>query len=136
MTAGRDTLSARIRDTSLEVVRRQPVAAEVPAVVDCSAQRPHSTDVAGYAEGAEVFRLSVTLGAEPVVVPLDVYKRQPRYGFALVVGFAAALGLPGLIGFWGEVLSVYSAWTAAASRPSGLFQVCAVVAAIGMARCV
>ena len=70
MTAGRDTLSARIRDTSLEVVRRQPVAAEVPAVVDCSAQRPHSTDVAGYAEGAEVFRVSVTLGAEPVVVPL------------------------------------------------------------------
>jgi NADH-quinone oxidoreductase subunit M len=66
-------------------------------------------------------------------VPRALRELSPRYGFALVVGFAAALGLPGLIGFWGEVLSVYSAWTAAASRPSGLFQVCAVVAAIGMA---
>ena len=31
---------------------------------------------------------------------------SPRLGFALVVGFAAALGLPGLVGFWGEFLAV------------------------------
>ena len=79
-TAGRDTLSARIRDASLEVVRRQPVAAEVPAVVDCSADRPHTTDVAGFAQGVELFRLPVTLGAEPVVVPLadDVVGSKAR----------------------------------------------------------
>ena len=32
---------------------------------------------------------------------------SPRLGFAMVVGFAATLGLPGLVGFWGEFLAVY-----------------------------
>lgn len=71
--------------------------------------------------------------ADLTVIPRALRDASPRYGFALVVGFAAALGLPGLIGFWGEVLSVYSAWTAAATRPAGLFVACAVVAAFGMA---
>ena len=66
-------------------------------------------------------------------VPRALREASPHYGFALVVGFAAALGLPGLVGFWGEVLSVFSSWAPAGSRPAGLFQVCAVVAAIGMA---
>ena len=43
----------------------------------------------------------------------------PRLGFALVVGLAASLGLPGLAGFWGEFLSVYAAWSPAADRPEG-----------------
>ena len=46
----------------------------------------------------------------------------PRLGFALVVGLAASLGLPGLAGFWGEFLSVYAAWSPAADRPAGLFR--------------
>jgi NADH-quinone oxidoreductase subunit M len=71
--------------------------------------------------------------ADLAVVPRSLRDVSPKYGFALVVGFAAALGLPGLIGFWGEVLSVYSGWNPAAGRPTILFQVCAVVAAIGMA---
>jgi NADH-quinone oxidoreductase subunit M len=57
----------------------------------------------------------------------------PRLGFALVVGFAASLGLPGLAGFWGEFLSVYAAWSPAADRPQGLFRALAVVAAVGTA---
>jgi NADH-quinone oxidoreductase subunit M len=55
----------------------------------------------------------------------------PRLGFALVVGLAASLGLPGLAGFWGEFLSVYAAWSPAADRPEGLFRALAVVAAVG-----
>jgi NADH-quinone oxidoreductase subunit M len=55
----------------------------------------------------------------------------PRLGFALVVGLAASLGLPGLAGFWGEFLSVYAAWSPAADRPEGLFRALAVVAALG-----
>ncbi|GAA4709098.1 NADH-quinone oxidoreductase subunit M [Pedococcus ginsenosidimutans] len=55
----------------------------------------------------------------------------PRLGFALVVGFAASLGLPGLAGFWGEFLSVYSAWSPAPDRPLALFRTLAVVAALG-----
>ena len=55
----------------------------------------------------------------------------PRLGFALIVGLAASLGLPGLAGFWGEFLSVYAAWSPAADRPQGLFRTLAVVAAVG-----
>ncbi len=58
---------------------------------------------------------------------------SPRTGFALVVGFAAALGLPGLVGFWGEFLAVYAAWSPAVDRPAGLFRACAVVGVVGMA---
>ncbi len=58
---------------------------------------------------------------------------SPRLGFVLVLGLAASLGLPGLAGFWGEFLAVYSAWAPAADRPRALFVVCAVVAAVGAA---
>jgi NADH-quinone oxidoreductase subunit M len=55
----------------------------------------------------------------------------PRLGFALIVGLAASLGLPGLAGFWGEFLSVYAAWSPAADRPGALFRAITVVAALG-----
>ena len=55
----------------------------------------------------------------------------PRLGFALILGLAASLGLPGLAGFWGEFLSVYAAWSPADDRPAGLFKALAVVAALG-----
>jgi len=58
---------------------------------------------------------------------------SPRLGFALVVGFAAALGLPGLVGFWGDFLAVYAAWSPDAGRPLVLFRVCAVLAVCGLA---
>jgi NADH-quinone oxidoreductase subunit M len=55
----------------------------------------------------------------------------PRLGFALIVGLAASLGLPGLAGFWGEFLSVYSAWSPAPDRPTAVFRGVAVVAVLG-----
>ncbi|MGI8947602.1 MAG: complex I subunit 4 family protein [Ornithinimicrobium sp.] len=58
---------------------------------------------------------------------------SPRLGFALVVGMAASMGLPGLAGFWGEFAAVYSAWSPAADRPTGWFQLYAVIAAVGAA---
>ncbi len=58
---------------------------------------------------------------------------SPRLGFFLVIGLAASLGLPGLAGFWGELLAVYAAWAPAGDRPRGLFVTCAVVAAVGAA---
>ena len=57
---------------------------------------------------------------------------SPRMGFALVVGLASALGLPGLIGFWGEFLAVYAAWNPAAGLPTGLLRACAVAGVVGM----
>jgi NADH-quinone oxidoreductase subunit M len=56
---------------------------------------------------------------------------SPRLGFALVVGFAASLGLPGLVGFWGEFLAMYSAWNPAPDRPHLLMHVLVVVAVLG-----
>ncbi|HET7477760.1 MAG TPA: NADH-quinone oxidoreductase subunit M [Dermatophilaceae bacterium] len=58
---------------------------------------------------------------------------SPRLGFALVVGFAAALGLPGLVGFWGELTTVYAAWWPAADRPGGVFRAFAIAAVAGTA---
>jgi NADH-quinone oxidoreductase subunit M len=56
---------------------------------------------------------------------------SPRLGLALVVGFAASLGLPGLVGFWGEFLAMYSAWNPAPDRPQGLMRVLVVFAVLG-----
>jgi len=58
---------------------------------------------------------------------------SPRLGFALVVGFAASLGLPGLVGFWGEFLAVYAAWSPAVGSPVTVFRVLAAVAVVGTA---
>ena len=55
----------------------------------------------------------------------------PRLGFSLLLGLAAALGLPGLAGFWGEWLAVYAAWSPAPDRPLGLLRACAVAAVLG-----
>ena len=56
---------------------------------------------------------------------------SPRLGFALVVGLAASLGLPGLAGFWGEFLSLYAAWSPAEGLPVGVFRAAAVAGALG-----
>ena len=56
---------------------------------------------------------------------------SPRLGIALVVGFAASLGLPGLVGFWGEFLAMYSAWNPAPDRPETLMRFLVVMAVLG-----
>ncbi|HEX2704247.1 MAG TPA: proton-conducting transporter membrane subunit, partial [Candidatus Lustribacter sp.] len=72
------------------------------------------------------------LTADLDTLPGALRETSPRFGFAFVVGFAGALGLPGLVGFWGEFLAVYAAWNPMSGRPVGFFQACAVVAVIGM----
>ena len=61
---------------------------------------------------------------------LGLRDTDPRLGFALVVGVAAAFGLPGLAGFWGEILALFAAWDAP-SRPNTLFHVLTALAALG-----
>ena len=51
----------------------------------------------------------------------------------LLIGLAAALGLPGLVSFWGEFLALYAAWSPAADRPVTLMRVCVVLGAAGLA---
>ena len=69
-------------------------------------------------------------------------ERRPRLGALLAVGCAAALGLPGLAGFWGELLAVYGAWQAPGSALGaavvdvpgrGFWRSLAVLAVIGTA---
>ena len=56
---------------------------------------------------------------------------SPRLGFALILGLAAGLGLPGLAGFWGEFVALLAAWNPA--HHTGILRTCAVIAAVGAA---
>ena len=59
---------------------------------------------------AVVGALKARRGAVDVDEPMvGLRNSDPRLGFALVVGTAAAIGLPGLAGFWGEVVAVVAA---------------------------
>ena len=56
---------------------------------------------------------------------------SPRLGFALILGLAAGLGLPGLAGFWGEFVALLGAWNPA--QHTGILRTCVVIAAMGAA---
>jgi len=57
--------------------------------------------------------------------------RLPRLGWLLAFGAIAGLGLPGLAGFWGELLSIIGAWDAPAL--GGLARPLTVAAVLGTA---
>jgi NADH-quinone oxidoreductase subunit M len=59
--------------------------------------------------------------------------RRPRLGWLLAFGCVAGLGLPGLAGFWGEILAAYGAWQPADDRPLGVMRVVAVLTVVGTA---
>jgi NADH-quinone oxidoreductase subunit M len=56
---------------------------------------------------------------------------SPRLSLVFVIGFAATMGLPGLAGFWGEVLAIFGAWRPGGDRSVGWFHILAAVASIG-----
>ncbi|AKU17876.1 complex I subunit 4 family protein [Luteipulveratus mongoliensis] len=70
-------------------------------------------------------------GDDLTVARASLRDTAPRLGFALVIGMAASLGLPGLAGFWGELLAITSTWSPDSDRPLTLFRVLAAVAALG-----
>ncbi len=59
--------------------------------------------------------------------------RSPRLGALLAVGCVAGLGLPGLAGFWGELLAVYGAFEPATDGPTGYWRTLGVLAVVGTA---
>jgi NADH-quinone oxidoreductase subunit M len=69
--------------------------------------------------------------ADLTVIGPDLRDRLPRLGWLLAFGSLAALGLPGLAGFWGELLAIAGAWSSTALGP--LDRALAVLAAVGTA---
>jgi NADH-quinone oxidoreductase subunit M len=69
--------------------------------------------------------------ADLTIVGPDLRDRLPRLGWLLAFGALAGLGLPGLAGFWGELLAIAGAWSSTALGPLG--RTLAVLAAIGTA---
>jgi NADH-quinone oxidoreductase subunit M len=58
-------------------------------------------------------------------------KSMPRLAGIFTLSCIASLGLPGLAGFWGEILALVAAWNPAAGLDVGLFRTLAVVGLIG-----
>jgi NADH-quinone oxidoreductase subunit M len=58
---------------------------------------------------------------------------RPRLGAMLAVGCIAGLGLPGLAGFWGELLAIFGAWQGPPGGSAVYWRVLAVLAAAGTA---
>ncbi|PWI44671.1 NADH-quinone oxidoreductase subunit M [Streptomyces sp. ICBB 8177] len=69
-------------------------------------------------------RLSGTTGAA-------LYGAAPRLGGLLAFGAVASLGLPGLAGFWGEMLSMFGAFRPAAGLDRGAYLTYMTLAAFG-----
>jgi NADH-quinone oxidoreductase subunit M len=61
-----------------------------------------------------------------------LYGRVPRLAAVFAFAAMASLGLPGLAGFWGEMLAIRSAVYAASALPEATYVVLAVVAAFGV----
>ncbi len=59
--------------------------------------------------------------------------RVPRLGWVLALGAVAGLGLPGLAGFWGEVLAIIGAWEGDDWLGTAGARWTAVIAAVGTA---
>ncbi|MEU9983902.1 NADH-quinone oxidoreductase subunit M [Streptomyces sp. NPDC050856] len=60
-----------------------------------------------------------------------LYGRAPRLGGLLAFGAVASLGLPGLAGFWGEVLALFGAFDPAPALSRPAFLTFMAVAAVG-----
>ncbi len=60
-----------------------------------------------------------------------LYQRAPRLGGLLAFGCIASLGLPGLAGFWGEMLAMLGAYRADPALNRTLFLVLMALAGIG-----
>lgn len=71
-------------------------------------------------------------GSEFEVVGRGLYARAPKLAALFAFGAVASLGLPGLAGFWGEMLAMSSAFSPAARLPSSTYLVFMVLAGIGV----
>lgn len=83
--------------------------------------------VGGLKERAGTTDLDQLAGAEGGAL----YGRTPRFGGLLAFGAVASLGLPGLAGFWGELLAMLGAYHPAAGLSRPTYLVFLAVAGLG-----
>lgn len=73
-----------------------------------------------------------TGGTDVNALGRGLYARAPKLAALLAFGAVASLGLPGLAGFWGEMLAMLSAFDPAAELPSSTYRVLMVMAGVGV----
>ncbi|WP_194899451.1 complex I subunit 4 family protein [Catenulispora pinisilvae] len=61
-----------------------------------------------------------------------LYRRAPKYAALIAFAAMASLGLPGLAGFWGEVLALFSATKPGSGLTQGSYIAMASIAALGL----
>ncbi|HKA67513.1 MAG TPA: NADH-quinone oxidoreductase subunit M [Actinomycetes bacterium] len=69
--------------------------------------------------------------ADMTVLGGGLYQRTPRLGALLAFAAVASLGLPGLAGFWGELLALFGSFDPAGELSRSLFLVLMVLAGLG-----
>ncbi|MFI9261523.1 NuoM family protein [Streptomyces sioyaensis] len=95
--------------------------------------RTGSTDLDALARSAPGPRTAGTGAAALLPAPSGaaLYARAPRFGGLLAFGAVASLGLPGLAGFWGEMLAMFGAFRPAAGLSRPAFLTFMVLAGLG-----
>jgi NADH-quinone oxidoreductase subunit M len=73
-----------------------------------------------------------THGSELSTIGRGLYGRAPKLAALFAFGAVASLGLPGLAGFWGEMLAMLSAFSPAGRLPSSTYLVLMVLAGVGV----
>jgi NADH-quinone oxidoreductase subunit M len=61
-----------------------------------------------------------------------LYRKAPKYAVLIAFAAMASLGLPGLAGFWGEILALYAATKPGTGLSQGTYIALAGIAAVGL----
>ena len=72
-----------------------------------------------------------TGGTDFETVGRGLYGRAPKLAAVFAFGAIASLGLPGLAGFWGEMLAMLAAYAPAAGLPLATYRILMVLAGVG-----
>jgi NADH-quinone oxidoreductase subunit M len=72
-----------------------------------------------------------TGGTDFETVGRGLYGRAPKLAAVFAFGAIASLGLPGLAGFWGEMLAMLAAYSPAAGLPLATYRTLMVLAGVG-----
>jgi NADH-quinone oxidoreductase subunit M len=71
-------------------------------------------------------------GSELATIGRGLYGRAPKLAALFAFGAVASLGLPGLAGFWGEMLAMLSAFSPGSGLPSSTYVVLMALAGVGV----